>query len=61
MMPTPAAIGSGRNRRPDRFYTSSYDPYAYTQDEIPGVEGRTLRRADDYNPFALDRDREGRW
>jgi len=25
------------------------------------VEGRTLRRADDYNPYALDWDREGRW
>ena len=48
-------------RRPGRYHRSNYDPYEYTQDEIPGVEGRTLRRADDYNPYALDWDREGRW
>src|SRR6516164_2754433 len=60
MMPAPAPIGSGRNRRPDRYYKSSYDPYAYTQDEMPGMEGRSLHRKD-YDPFALDRDQEGRW
>ena len=56
-----AAIDRYARRRPGRYHKSSYDPYAYTQDEIRGVEGRTFRRADDYDPYALDRDREGRW
>jgi predicted phage terminase large subunit-like protein len=55
IMPTPAAIGPGRNRRPGRYHRSSFDPYAYTQDEMPGVDGRSPRGV------ALDRDQQGRW
>ena len=38
MMPAPAPIGPGRNRRPSRYYLSEYDPYAYTLEErgLPG-------------------------
>jgi len=39
MMPTPAAIGPGRNRRPGRYHRAEYDPYAWTPEErgFPGV------------------------
>ena len=33
-----ASMDRYARRRPDRYYKSSYDPFEYTQDEIPGVE-----------------------
>ena len=39
MMPTPAPVGRGRNRRPDRYYRVEYDPYAYTEEEKGRMRG----------------------
>ena len=45
MMPTPAPIGPGRNRRPGRYHRSDYDPYAYTPEEMPGAPRDGFPRA----------------
>ena len=40
IMPTPAAIGPGRNKRPGRYHRVEFDPFAYTREEMPGAPER---------------------